>query len=117
MPTRRTFFRSSAALTAATLGASAARASASSIEKAGADPAYTIKNHHLKQSVMGWCFKPMDIPTLAHHAKDIGLAGMEGIDPKYYKDVMALGLGISLVGSHGFAIGRGQAHQLHQPRR
>lgn len=106
MPTRRSFFfRSSAALSAATVGLASRRASAQSIEKAGADPSYKIKNHHLKQSVMGWCFKPMDMGLLARHCKEIGLTGMEGVDPKYYKDILALGLKISLVGSHGFATG------------
>ena len=74
------------------------------IEKATADPAYKIKNHHLKQTIMGWCFK-MDTLTLAKHCADIGLVGMEGIDKKHYADVKALGLGISLVGSHGFLNG------------
>ncbi|HAL72280.1 MAG TPA: sugar phosphate isomerase [Verrucomicrobiales bacterium] len=54
---------------------------------------------------MGWCWKPMDTLVLAQHAKDIGLVGIEGIDKKYYPDVKKLGLGISLVGSHGFAKG------------
>jgi hydroxypyruvate isomerase len=108
MPTtRRSFFRSTAALGAgaATLGATATRASAMTIDKSAADPAYTIKNHHLKQSVMGWCFKGMDTMTLAKSAKEIGLVGIEGIDSKRYKEVMDLGLKISLVGSHGFATG------------
>ena len=105
MTTRRNFFRSGAAVSAAGLSLAATRASALSIEKAGADPAYKIKNHNVKQTVMGWCFKPMDALTLAQHCKEIGLTGMEGIDPKYYKEVMALGLGISLVSSHGFATG------------
>jgi hydroxypyruvate isomerase len=103
---RRSFFRSSAAVSAAALSASAVpRAAARTIEKSAADPAYTIKNHHLKQTVMGWCFKPMDVMVLAKHCKDIGLAGMEGIDKKYYPDVKAMGMGISLVGSHGYTNG------------
>ncbi|MDB6117291.1 MAG: hyi [Verrucomicrobiaceae bacterium] len=100
---RRSFFRSSAAASAASLGvAAASSASAMTIEKSAADPAYKIMNHHLKQTIMGWCFKPMDTLTLAKHCADIGLVGMEGIDKAAYKDVMALGLKISLVGSHSF---------------
>jgi len=101
---RRTFFRSSAA-SVTTLGVAATTASALTIEKSAADPAYKIKNHRLKQTVMGWCFKPMDTLTLAKHCAEIGLVGMEGIDKSAYKDVMALGLKISLVGSHGFLTG------------
>jgi hydroxypyruvate isomerase len=102
---RRSFFRSSAALTASSLGAAATTATALTIEKSTADPAYKIKNHHLKQTVMGWCFNPMSALDLAKHCKEIGLMGMEGIDKKYYPEIKAMGLGISLVGSHGFAKG------------
>ncbi len=103
---RRSFFRSSTALAAASAGATfAPRASAAVIDKAAADPAYKIKNSGIKHTLMGWCWKPMDTLVLAQHAKDIGLVGIEGIDKKYYPDVKKLGLGISLVGSHGFAKG------------
>ena len=102
---RRSFFSSTAALSATALGVAASRSQAMTIEKSAADPAYTIKNHHLKQTVMGWCFNPMDTLVLAKHSKDIGLVAMEGIDKKHYKDVKALGLGISLVSGHGFTNG------------
>ncbi|GAA5134054.1 TIM barrel protein [Prosthecobacter algae] len=103
---RRSFFRSSTALAAASAGATLApRASAAVIDKAAADPAYKIKNSGIKHTLMGWCWKPMDTLVLAQHAKDIGLVGIEGIDKKYYPDMKKLGLGISLVGSHGFAKG------------
>ena len=32
-----------------------------------------------RQSVMGWCFKPMKAPELAKHGAAIGLKGMVGI--------------------------------------
>lgn len=103
---RRSFFRSSTALAAASAGATfAPRAAAAVIDQAAADPAYKIKNSGIKHTLMGWCWKPMDTLVLAQHAKDIGLVGIEGIDKKYYPDVKKLGLGISLVGSHGFAKG------------
>ena len=59
----------------------------------------------IRQSVMGWCFKPMEPLELARHAKSIGLEAMEGIPASVYPEVTALGLKISLVGSHGFANG------------
>lgn len=59
----------------------------------------------VRQSVMGWCFKPMDALTLAGHCKQIGLEAIEGIPSADYEKVTALGLKISLVGSHGFAKG------------
>ena len=103
---RRSFFRSSTALAATTAGvALTQRASAVSIDKAAADPAYKIKNSGIKHTLMGWCWKPMDTLVLAQHAKDIGLVGIEGIDQKYYPEVRKLGLSISLVSGHGFSNG------------
>ena len=58
-----------------------------------------------RQSVMGWCFKPMEPLELAKHARSIGLEAIEGIPASSYPEVTALGLKISLVGSHGFATG------------
>ncbi|MDG2221618.1 MAG: TIM barrel protein [Rubripirellula sp.] len=59
----------------------------------------------VRQSVMGWCFKPMDSIELARHCKRIGLEAIEGISSQHYDAVTDLGLKISLVGSHGFATG------------
>jgi len=59
----------------------------------------------VRQSVMGWCFKPMDPVTLAKHCKRIGLEAIEGIPSSQYDAVTEIGLKISLVSSHGFAKG------------
>lgn len=59
----------------------------------------------VRQSVMGWCFKPMDAVTLAKHSKRIGLEAIEGIPSNQYDAVTEIGLKISLVSSHGFAKG------------
>lgn len=66
---------------------------------------YKIKNGRIRQSVMGWCFKPMTAVELAKHCRDIGLVAIEGISAQDYPAVRELGLKISLVGSHGFARG------------
>jgi hydroxypyruvate isomerase len=76
-----------------------------SIDREAADPAYKIRNRGIKHTLMGWCWKPMDTLELARHAKAIGLTGIEGVDRKFYPDIKALGLEISLVGSHGFSNG------------
>jgi len=99
---RRRFLGTSAVLAS---GAVAGRASAADTSRAAADPAYRVRNHGIRHTVMGWCFNPMDTLELARHAKAIGLEGIEGIDRKFYSDVKKLGLEISLVGSHGFAEG------------
>jgi hydroxypyruvate isomerase len=104
MPTRfsrRRLLGSSLAIATATTGTAVGR----DISRAAADPAYRIKNAGIRHSVMGWCFKPMDVLTLARHARAIGLSGIEGIDRKHYAEVRGLGLDISLVSSHGFLRG------------
>ena len=65
----------------------------------------TVPSGKVHQSVMGWCFKPMDAITLAKHCKRIGIEAIEGIPSKDYDAVQKIGLKISLVGSHGFAKG------------
>lgn len=66
---------------------------------------FKIANGRIRQSVMGWCFKPMSAVELARHCKEIGIVAIEGIDAKQYPAVREIGLEISLVGSHGFAKG------------
>lgn len=67
----------------------------------------TVKTRQgrIRQSVMGWCFNPMDPVELARHGKRLGLVAMEGIDAKYYPQIRSMGLEIALVGSHSFATG------------
>lgn len=108
---RRHFF-SGAATAAAALGTSAGSVFSAeggslpeAIVRGIADPHYRIRNHGVRHTLMGWCWKPMETMVLARHAKEIGLVGMEGIDRKYYPEVKELGLEISLVSSHGFAKG------------
>lgn len=66
---------------------------------------FKISQGRIRQSVMGWCFKPMPAAELARHCRDIGLVAIEGISADDYPAVRELGLAISLVSSHGFARG------------
>ena len=66
---------------------------------------YKVSKGRLKQSVMGWCFKPMPMPQLIEAGAKMGLSAIEGIDKKHYPLARKHGLGISIVGSHGFAKG------------
>ncbi|WP_233215069.1 TIM barrel protein [Rhodopirellula bahusiensis] len=59
----------------------------------------------IRQSIMGWCFKPMPVMTLAAEAKKIGYVALEGVGAEHYPAIRELGLEISLVGSHGFQKG------------
>lgn len=87
-------------------GSAVAAGQASAQEKAEPTTAATnTTSGKVRQSVMGWCFNPMDPITLAKHCKEIGLEAIEGIPSKHYDAVTKIGLKISLVGSHGFAKG------------
>ncbi|CAN5367689.1 TIM barrel protein [soil metagenome] len=103
MTNRRAFIHSSGAATAAIFaGAVPAQGQ---LPQEEATPDFTITKGRIRQSVMGWCFNPMEAEDLAKHCKEIGLVAMEGISRDAYPAVKALGLEISLVGSHGFAQG------------
>lgn len=90
---------------AATAAATTARGQAPVTSEQPGDGAAARAGRRVRQSVMGWCFKPTDPVTLAKQAKEIGLEAIEGIPPAHYDAVTRLGLKISLVGSHGFATG------------
>ncbi len=70
-----------------------------------ADPEFKVSKGRIRQSVMGWCFRPLPAEQLARHCRDIGLVAIEGISAHDYPAVRRLGLNISLVSSHGFARG------------
>jgi hydroxypyruvate isomerase len=80
-------------------------AAVAQLPKDGVSPEDRITHGKIRQSVMGWCFKPMTGVTLAKHSREIGLVAIEGISPKDYPAVRELGLKISLVSSHGFMKG------------
>jgi hydroxypyruvate isomerase len=88
------------------LAAPAMIAGATAVGQAfGQEQVATTPSGKVRQSVMGWCFKPMDAITLATHCKQIGIEAIEGISSNDYDAVKKIGLKISLVGSHGFANG------------
>lgn len=95
--TRRNWLAATAGVATAGMVAKTAAANpqSSAVERKG----------RIRQSVMGWCFKPMTPLELAAMGKRLGLVAIEGIDQKSYPAVKKLGLEISLVSSHGFAKG------------
>ena len=101
---RRKLLAGAGALTAG-LATSATAKAAAQIERDRTPADFKIKNGSIRQSVMGWCFKPMPVPELIKHCADIGLEAIEGIDAKFYPEAKKQGLKISLVSSHGFAKG------------
>lgn len=99
---RRTLLQAAAGL--AGLACAADDASAQAPQSAVAAD-FKVKHGRIRQSVMGWCFKPMSAVELAKHCREIGLVAIEGISPQDYSAVRELGLAISLVSSHGFQRG------------
>ena len=96
------------ALGTAALGAATLAARDAAAEPAvgpAVEPDYRITHGKIRQSVMGWCFKPMPVEELARHCREIGLEAIEGIGAEHYPLVRSLGLKVSLVSSHGFARG------------
>ena len=99
---RRKFIKTSAGIAAGTTLASNISAQ---VTQSTTPKNFKIQKGRIRQSVMGWCFKPMAIPDLAKACKSIGLVAMEGISREHYPTVKKLGMTISLVGSHGFKNG------------
>lgn len=101
---RRTWLRQGA--TAVAAGAAlAGHSSSHRMLVAAEDRSTPIADSPIRQSVMGWCFNPMEPVELATRGKELGLVAIEGIGAEHYPAVMKAGLAISLVGSHGFANG------------
>lgn len=101
MPTRRQVLGT---MGGAALAGAAARAGAQ-LPREAVEADFRVKNGRIRQSVMGWCFKPMPAVELAGHCRDIGIEAIEGISADDYPAVRQLGLKISLISSHGFAKG------------
>jgi hydroxypyruvate isomerase len=99
--TRRSWFKSAALL----LGAAASARPRPARAATPVEPDFHVRNHRIKQSIMGWTYNPMPAPDLARLCKDIGLVAMEGIDAKHYPVIREMGLAVSLVASHGFKQG------------
>ena len=87
------------------LAATATATSHAQLPRAELNPNFKVNKGRIRQSVMGWCFKPMPALELAKHCKAIGLEAMEGVSAQDYPAIRKLGLKISLVGSHGFKKG------------
>ena len=102
--TRRTAIKSAASSTLAIAGLTATSTQAQT-PKGKANPKFRVKNGRIKQSIMGWTFKPMPVPELARLSKEVGLVAMEGISKDHYPLLKKLDLDVSLLGSHGFKKG------------
>jgi hydroxypyruvate isomerase len=75
-------------------------------ESATAD--YKIQNGRIRQSIVAWCFKPLDVAALIPIAKKIGYQSIELVPAKEWPKLKQAGLTCAIGSSHGFA--KGFAH-------
>ena len=102
---RRSFLGASAAATGAAV-LLPGQSSVAAPTPATVPPAdYKIQNGRIRHSVMGWCFNPMPTEQLIEACHQMGMTAMEGIDKKFFPNLRARGMKVSLAGSHGFAKG------------
>ena len=69
------------------------------------DPAWKIKNGRINQSVVHWCFNPMQVEVLAMASAEMGLKSVELVDPATWPMLKKYGLTCAIAGSHGFVKG------------
>ncbi len=106
---RRKLLSGAAVVTAASAGllrGGLARGSESSPAAGGAD--FKIAHGRITQSAAHWCFKPMDVETLAAGAARMGFKSVELIGPADWKPLEKHGLICAITPSHGFV--KGFAH-------
>jgi hydroxypyruvate isomerase len=70
---------------------------------------YRAANNRINQSVIHWCFQPMPVDELAHHAAEMGIKSVELVGTEHWPMLKKLGLICAMTPSHGFA--KGFAHK------
>lgn len=86
---RRRVLRFGAAALAAAAGAAAPVAARAAKPTT---PGRVVTKGRIHQTVLTWCFEPMDVETLARHAAAIGLVGLENVKPKDWPILKRYGL-------------------------
>jgi len=100
-----------AGLGALALGVGGLRGLAETQQEAQADGLYKIKNGHIQQSVVWWCFKPMTADELIGHAADLGMASVELVPPENWAELKKRGMVCAMAPSHGWQKGFAQKEQ------
>lgn len=65
---------------------------------------YHIQNGRIKQSVYGWCFRPMPTEELVEACHRMGVPAMD-IGREHYPKLRQLGMKLAMMGAHGFTKG------------
>lgn len=92
-----------------TLGAGAAitamgRQSQVAAAEAAKDKA-GVRKGRINQSVVAWCFRPLEIKQLAEHASQLGCKSVELVGPEHWDTLKKHGLVCAITPSHGFVRG------------
>lgn len=91
---------------AAGLGAAAAAGGVLGGPQAvAADAKRGVTKGRIHQSVVHWCFKPMEVETLCRHASALGLKSVELVSPEHFPTLKKYGLVSAITGSHTFVRG------------
>jgi len=105
---RRAFVTGAAAVCAGTglrAEASPAASAAPAAPKPDIPPEdYRIQNGRIKQSVYGWCFKPMPAEELIRACHRMGVPAMD-VGKQHYPMLRKLGMKLTMAGAHGFTRG------------
>lgn len=96
---------------AAAAGAAAATLHQSQAQAADDDANWKVQKGRINQSVVHWCFNPMEVETLAKASAAMGLKSVELVDPVHWPMLKQLGLACAITSSHGFV--RGLNHPEH----
>lgn len=102
---RRSFMTGAAAACAGTCLSSDAGAARASEPKPDIPPEdYRIQNGRIRQSVYGWCFKPMPTEELIQACHRMGVPAMD-VGKSFYPMLKKLGMKLTMGGGHGFKKG------------
>ncbi|MBV9940006.1 MAG: hydroxypyruvate isomerase, partial [Acidobacteriaceae bacterium] len=77
------------------------KAAAASMTAAGMNSAPTQPKGRLKQSAARWCYKNMSIDELCRQGAEMGLSGIDLVDPKEWPTLQKYGLVSSMIYSAG----------------
>ena len=102
--TRRHFLAGTAAACAGS-GFALKKANAAAETRPDVPPEdYRIQNGRIKQSVYGWCFRPMPMEELITACHRMGIPAMD-VGKDYYPMLKRLGMKLTMSGAHGFKKG------------
>jgi len=68
-------------------------------------PDPVVVHGRIQQSVVNWCYEPMELETLAQHAAAIGLRGIENVPPEDWGVLRRHGLVCAMTVGHLFVDG------------